>query len=217
MNRLVKVLFGFLLFQATLTVSALESQGLNPLKAPPPNFDPEPIPVECLDLPAASVCAGDTVIPEDFTYGTATVIAVSERYREVLVRGDIDGRNYRRSIRQLFLTSGCINEVCVNLAVIPDFFSYGTATVIAIHFNQDLTLIRGDMDGRYYKPIPDDLAVTEGCLYRFCVRDIVIPADFTRGTATIVGINFARRFFVVRGDIDGRIYRRYEQQLYPAP
>jgi len=217
MNRLVKVLFGFLLFQSAFLASALSTQGLNPLTTPPPVSDPEPYPTDCIDVPAARVCAGDTVIPEDFTHGTATVIAVNARYREVLVQGDLDRRNYRRSIRQLFLTSGCINEVCVNNSVIPDLFNYGTATVEAVHFNQNLALVRGDIDGRYYKLSPNEMSVTEGCMYRFCVGDVVIPEDFTHGTATIVGINYSQRFFVVRGDIDGRIYRRSEQQLFPAP
>ena len=183
----------------------------------PPGSDPvpEPIPSDCITGDQHPICVDDIVIPEDFRFGTATVVHVNSEREYVIVRGDSDLQLYQRRPFQLFLVNGCADDVCGGESVVPDIFATGFATVTAVNPFRGLALVQGDIDQRYYTLHTLDIAMTEGCLSSVCVRDIVFPRQLHIGRARVVAINFNKFFAVVLSQRDRRYYRLSPNDLIP--
>lgn len=111
----------------------------------------------------ARMCVGDSVNPMGYSTGYAVVVAVNKDLGQIQVRSTNNNRIYTHTPEELAVRKGCLEGICVKDTVIPNGYSTGNATVIAINFRSGTFIVRSSNNNRLYPHEARDLAVSDLC------------------------------------------------------
>lgn len=129
------------------------------------------------------VCPGDRVVSSD-NY-TGTVIGVNSYRQQVVLDLDSYSTNYTYSVKEIYVTSGCVLNLCVGDQVVSSDNYKGR--VIGINpFNQKVVI---DLDSysTHYSYSIDQVFSGLDCVADVCVGDDVVSPDNYKGR--VIGVN----------------------------
>lgn len=206
----------------TIELMKKTGKALPPVIAPEAPLTPQPVtapaaPPTTQPVPAGTVrielTPGTRVFPDAYSQGYATVIGVHPSTGVVTVEGNISKNYNRYSADTIAFANGCFKGICVGERWLPQSYSQGYATVIAINPQKGTLTVLGDQSDDYHRFTPGQLDSLKGCYSGFCVGERVLPDTYESGYATVVAVSPGRGVITVLGNQSTSYHRFTPGQL----
>ncbi len=111
---------------------------------------------------ARGMCVGDLVYTQFFDRG-ARIKAINPTTRQILLESTHTGNSNAVAPREILVTRGCIQGICVGDGIYTNFFDRG-ATVKAISQTAKKVLVQSTYTGNARIVEVDEIMVTDHCL-----------------------------------------------------
>lgn len=146
----------------------------------------------CGQPDTAYLCPGAKVHPDNWTHSQGgTVVSYNPSTGVIKVRSSSTGNTANFGVRDLGVTQGCIDHVCVGDRVHPDNWTHSQgATVVSVNPHTRNIKILSRSTGNTANTNARDLGLARGCSEGICVGDTVSPDSWTHSQgATVISIN----------------------------
>lgn len=154
-----------------------------------------------------SLCPGDTVHPDGWTHSQGgKVVSYNPSTGVIKVRSSSTGKTFNFGVRELGVTKGCLDHVCVGDMVHPDAWTHSQgANVVSINPHTRNIKVLSRSTGKTMNMSSRDLGLARGCSEGICVGDIVSPDSWTHSQgANVVSINPVTRVIKVLSRSTGK-------------
>ena len=106
---------------------------------------------------------GDQVIPDAYTVGYATVVALNKSTGVFTVLGNHSSEYHRYTLNELGVVGSCFRGLCVGDQVFPDAYTTGYATIRAIDYNTGTFTVLGNHSSEYHRYSDREISLTNAC------------------------------------------------------
>ena len=159
----------------------------------------------CLQKHSQKICVGDVIHSMNYSSKGSSVIGIN-RYKETMTVSDrYSGERRVEKIKNVFLSSGCIDGVCIGDLVRSTDYSSQGSTITGINKITRTFIATDKYSGQRQLQKKNQFSIPQGCLAAICIGDTVHSGTkySSRGT-TVRAINKYQGTILVSDNYDGK-------------